>query len=159
MMKLFDTLCSCGCFHLFANQHVGFIKEFKHWFLVLNWEQGFLGRSILILKAHKVDESELNREEILEKHEIYCLWRNAVTVAFGAEKINQAQLGNEEETHKGHLHWHFIPRYRKRIMFDGVEFPHDTPETQKQNYSRVAVRGVTPREMRLAIKKEMLKYL
>jgi len=167
--NIYESMAPCRCFSSFKDQEIDFLsagggsanggKEFKYWFLGLNWEQGFLGRTILFLKAHKTDEMELTEEEVLEKHEIYCMWRKAISQAFAPDKINQAQLGNEEHIHKGHLHWHFVPRYRRPVTFAGVEFQHDTPETQKLNYSRIAKRGICPKEIRQKIKEEILKYL
>ncbi|OGZ66585.1 MAG: hypothetical protein A3C58_02685 [Candidatus Staskawiczbacteria bacterium RIFCSPHIGHO2_02_FULL_34_10] len=157
--NLFSELCSCGCFNSFKNQDIDFIKDFRHWFLILNYEQGFLGRCLLILKKHKTDEMELTYEEVLEKHKIYCIWRKAVTKAFNPDKINQAQLGNEEHVHKGHLHWHFVPRYRRPMFFVGVEFQSDTPETQKLIFSAVHKRLIYPLELRVRIKEELLKHL
>lgn len=159
MENLYHKICPCGCFDLFRNQEVDFIKEFRYWFLVLNWEQGFLGRCVLILKAHKVDEEELTDEEILEKHKIYCLWRKVIAKAFNPDKINQAQLGNEEHIHKGHLHWHFVPRYRRPIKFAGLEFQSDNPETQKLSYALVHKRKVYPPKIRQKIKEELLRHL
>lgn len=157
--NIFEKLCPCGCFNSFQNQDIDFIKEFKYWFLILNHEQGFLGRSILILKNHKTDEVEITPEEALEKHEIYCVWRNAITKAFNPDKINQAQLGNEEHIHKGHLHWHFIPRYRRPVHFESIEFQSDTPETQVKIFSAVRDKTIHPIELRVKIKEELLKYL
>ena len=157
--NLFQKLCPCGCFNSFKNQEVDFIKEYEHWFLILNHEQGFLGRSILILKNHKTDERELTNEEALEKHTLYCLWREAITKAFNPDKINQAQLGNEEHVHNGHLHWHFVPRYRRPIYFFGLEFQSDTPETQKLIFSSVRDKTIHSTELRIKIKEELLKYL
>jgi diadenosine tetraphosphate (Ap4A) HIT family hydrolase len=156
MNKRYNKMCPCKCFDKFEDD---FFKEFNYWFLALNWEQGFLGRSLLILKAHKIDEMEMNDEEILEKHKIYCLWRKAITKAFNPDKINQAQLGNEEFMHKGHLHWHFVPRYRRPITFSGIEFQSDTPESQKLSYGLVHKRKVYPQEIRNKVKEELLKYL
>lgn len=155
---LYGAMAPCGCLNAFKDQGTDFIKEFKHWFLALNWEQGFLGRSLLFLKAHKVDEVELTNEEAAEKHVIYCLWRKAITRAFNPDKINQAQLGNEEFLHKGHLHWHFVPRYRRPITFAGATFQSDDAETQKRIYSDIHKRIVYPVEVRQRIKEEFLKY-
>jgi len=157
--NFFEQFCPCGCFNSFENQEVDFIKEFKHWFLILNYKQGFLGRCLLILKSHKTDEIEMTEEEILEKHKIYCLWRKAVSKAFNPDKINQAQLGNEEHIHKGHIHWHFVPRYRRPIYFAGLEFQSDTPETQKIIFSSVFEGTAHSPEIRIKIKEELLKYL
>lgn len=157
--SLFQKFCPCGCFSSFKNQGVDFIKEYKHWFLILNHEQGFLGRCILILKNHKTDEIEITSEETLEKHAIYCIWRNAIAKSFNPDKINQAQLGNEEHIHKGHLHWHFVPRYRRPIYFASMKFQSDTPETQKFIFSSVHKRMVYPIDARTKIKEELLKHL
>ena len=154
---LYRSMAPCGCFDKFQNQDTDFIKDFKYWFLSLNWEQGFLGRSILFLKAHKVDEIELTDEEAAEKHAIYCLWRKAVTKAFNPDKINQAQLGNEEFLHKGHLHWHFVPRYRRPITFAGSSFQSDDEQTKKVIYSDMHKRTVYPINVRKKIKEELLK--
>jgi|SRR3989344_1606064 len=156
---LFKKLCPCGCFNSFKNQEVDFIKDFKCWFLILNHQQGFLGRCLLILKNHKIDEIELTDEEVLEKHEIYCLWRRAVVKAFNPDKINQAQLGNEEHIHKGHLHWHFVPRYRRPIYFSGVELQGDDENTQKLDFSMIHKKITHSSELREKIKEELLKYL
>ena len=157
--SLYDKMTLCKCFTKFQNQETDFIKEFKFWFLALNWEQGFLGRSLLFLKAHKTDEVQLEDEEALEKHKIYCIWRGAVTKAFNPDKINQAQLGNEEFMHKGHLHWHFVPRYRRPISFAGAEFQSDDEKTQKVIYSDFHKRIVYPVDVRQKIKEEILRYL
>jgi len=157
--NLFAELCPCGCFNSFQKNQNDIIKEFKGWFLMLNHQQGFLGRCLLMLKEHKTDEIELTNKEVLEKHKIYCIWRKAVTKSFNPDKINQAQLGNEEHVHKGHLHWHFVPRYRRPIYFSGAEFQSDTPETQKVNFTLVDKRMVHPPELRIKIKEELIKNL
>lgn len=156
--QLYGTMAPCGCFNGFKNQKTDFIKEFGYWFLTLNWEQGFLGRSLLMLKAHKVDEVELTDEEALEKHKIYCLWRKAITQAFQPDKINQAQLGNEEFLHKGHIHWHFVPRYRRPISFAGVSFQNDDEKSQRVIYSDIHKRIIYPVEVRQKIKEELAEY-
>ena len=46
---------------------MSFVKDFGHWFLILNHQQGFLGRVLLILKEHKTDEMELTNEEVMAK--------------------------------------------------------------------------------------------
>lgn len=135
------------------------MKEFEHWFLVLDMSQSFLGKCLLILKNHKTDEKELTYEEVLEKHQAYCVWRAAIEKSFNPDKINQAQLGNEEHVHKGHLHWHFVPRYRRPISFAAQEFQYDTPETQKVNFTLADKRAKYPLELRIKIKEELMKHL
>lgn len=159
MDNLYHNLAPCGCLDKFEDQEIDFIKDFKYWFLALNWQQGFLGRSMLILKAHKVDELELTAEEVAEKHEIYCQWRKAIDKAFHPDKINQSQQGNEEFLHKGHLHWHFVPRYRRPISFAGAKFQSDDEETQKASYAQVHKKVIYPVEIRKQIRAQLLHYL
>lgn len=157
--KPFNELCPCGCFNSFKNQGTDFVKDFKYWFLILNHGQGFLGRCMLILKYHKTDEAELTDEEALEKHKIYCLWREAIKKAFNPDKINQAQLGNEEDVHGGHLHWHFVPRYRRPIYFAGMEFQSDDPETQRLDFALINKKIIHSPEVRNKIKEGLLRFL
>lgn len=155
----YNTFAPCGCFSAFENQEIDFLKEYKHWFLVLNRKQSFLGRSLLMLKSHKADEIELTDEEVMEKHLIYCQWRMAVGKAFGSDKINQALSGNEEGFHRGHLHWHFIPRYRRPIFFEGKSFSFDTPETQSLPVAKIDTKIKTEVSTREKIKQALLKFL
>lgn len=157
--SLYSSLSPCGCLNGFKNQEIDFIKDYKYWFLALNWEQGFLGRSLLMLKDHKIDEVELTAREAAEKHKIYCFWHEAITKAFAPDKINQAQLGNEEFLHKGHLHWHFVPRYRRPITFAGAKFQSDNDQSKKVIYSDIHKRIVYPVDIRKKIKEEIIKYL
>ncbi len=156
---IYHRLAPCGCLDGFVDQDTDFLKEYTHWFLALNWQQGFLGRSLLFLKRHATDQVELTDEEMREEHHIYQAWRHAVEKAFRPDKINQAQLGNEEFLHRGHIHWHFVPRYRRPTSFAGVEFQHDDAQSQKVIYSDVHKKIVHPAEVRKKIKDELLRYL
>ncbi len=157
--SLYDSFASCGCFTTFKNQKTDFIKEYRYWFLTLNQKQEFLGRSLLILKEHKIDESELTEKQMLEKYHIYCAWKKAIDHAFMPDKINQALSGNEETLHHGHLHWHFIPRYRRLISFAGQHFFNDTLETQSLPIRSIKTKIVCLPHTRALIKKELLRYL
>ncbi len=101
---------------------------------------------------------EMTDEEALEKHVIYKLWHEAIAKAFAPDKINQSQLGNEEYLHKGHLHWHLVPRYRRPVQFAGSDFQNDDAQSQKLSYALVHKRIVYPPEIRLKIKEELLKH-
>jgi len=68
-------------------------------------------------------------------------------------------LGNEEHIHKGHIHWHFVPRYRRPINFSGTDFQWDDDESRKKDFSTVHKRITHAPELRKVIKEEILKYL
>lgn len=153
-----SKLIPCGCFDGFKNQEADFIREFGPWVLALNWQQNFLGRTLLLLKNHKTDLSELDTNELLLFLSAYRHWKAVMDAAFGPDKYNVTLLGNEEHVHGGHLHWHFVPRYRRPIGFAGEQFQSDTPETQSKNYSRVDQKRVYPVRIRRKIKQEILKH-
>lgn len=159
MEQKYHSFAPCGCFDAFENQETDFLKEYQHWFLTLNKKQDFLGRSLLIFKKHKTDERELTDQEVLEKHHIYQNWRDAVDKAFAPDKINLALSGNEEALHRGHVHWHFIPRYRRPISFAGTSFFHDTAETVSRPIASFETNIVIRREVREMIRNELVKSL
>lgn len=152
-----SEVISCGCFEAFKEQEVDFIMEFGPWVLALNHQQNFLGRTLAILKTHKTDFGELDPHELILLLSAYRHWKAAVDKAFGPDKINIALLGNEEQVHRGHVHFHFVPRYRRPIEFAGETFQYDTPETQSKNYSRVDQKRVYTPKIRRRIKQEILK--
>ena len=151
-----SVLIPCGCFNGFKDQSCDFIREFGPWVLMLNHQQNFLGRTLLLLREHKTDLFELSTDELLLWLSAYRHWRGAILKAFAPDKFNVTLLCNEEDIHRGHLHWHFVPRYRRPVSFVGQEFQYDTPETQRLNYSRIDQKLVYPVSVRLRIKGEIL---
>ncbi len=83
------------------------IHEFEHSWWLLGEHQYYAGYSVLLLKGHAREMSELSREraaavfsELLEAHRI-------VEQAFKPHKMNLCSLGNVVD----HVHWHLFPRY------------------------------------------------
>lgn len=146
----------CGCFDRFKDQDTDFMFDFGPWILALNHQQNFLGRTLCILKEHVVGLEELDPHELVLFLSAFRHWKAAMDSAFGPDKYNIALLGNEEHVHGGHLHWHFVPRYRRPVEFAGETFQHDVPETQRLNYSRIDQKKVYPPAVRRRIKKEIL---
>lgn len=158
-VSLYDSFAPCGCLSSFSDQETSFLKEYEHWFLALNRNQSFLGRSLLFLKRHALDEVELNKNEIIEKHRAYVDWHRATKEAFHPDKINQALSGNDEKLHNGHLHWHFVPRYRRPVFFEGQSFFSDSLDTQSLPLGKIDARISAVPETLSSIKVELLKYL
>jgi len=65
-----------------------------------------------------VDLFDINQKEKNELFEIMRKIRNALKKLFQPDLFNYASLGNEVQ----HLHFHLIPRYKTKRIFEGVEF-------------------------------------
>lgn len=149
---MLEKYCSCGCFNSFKNQEVDFIKEYKYWVLYLHFKQHFFGRSLLLLKDHKTDISQLSEEEIIEQHFIFKKWENVLDKL--AHPYNFVLMISNTETniHNGHLHWHFIPRYNEQFIFEDSEFPCDSEEEMRLPYYRVKGSKTTDLKIRRRIR-------
>lgn len=102
----------------FFSDHSSDIKVFKHWTLLLHNNQSYLGRTICRLNIYKEKLSDLNEEEYLEFLEIVRQYEKALSFLWQPDLYNYAQLGNVVP----HLHFHFIPRYKEKREFEGVDF-------------------------------------
>lgn len=85
-----------------------FVKELETGYVVIGDHQHFYGYTLFLYKEHG-DKSELfhlDRTEKLKFLDEMSIVAEAVSKAFGAEKINYELLGNGDT----HLHWHLYPR-------------------------------------------------
>lgn len=96
-----------------------FIKEFKHSYFVVGDHQFFKGYSLLVLKDHVEDLTDLSEE-------IQAEYLSEVTVAakilkkhFKAKRINYSCLGNFVP----HVHFHLFPRYEEDLADDKTKNP------------------------------------
>ena len=83
-----------------------FVKELETGYVVIGDNQHFKGYTLFLLKDHVTElfklEDDLKSKFLIEM----TLVAEAVSKAFGAEKMNYECLGNGET----HLHWHLFPR-------------------------------------------------
>lgn len=94
------------------------IKKFDYWRVELHENQCYLGRTIIILKRHAEDLSEINSKEKDELFSIIKSLKKILQNVFNPDVINYASLGNKTR----HLHLHIIPRYQRQIEFAGTLF-------------------------------------
>lgn len=83
-----------------------FVKELSTGYVVIGEHQHFYGYTLFLCKFHKTELFNLDyltRMKFLEEMSIIA---EAVSKAFGADKMNYELLGNGES----HLHWHLFPR-------------------------------------------------
>lgn len=83
-----------------------FVKELETGYVVIGDHQLFEGYTLFLCKEHKTELFHLNPDFRTTYLMEMSLVAEAVSKAFGAEKINYELLGNGDT----HLHWHLFPR-------------------------------------------------
>ena len=83
-----------------------FVKELETGYVVLGDHQHFHGYTLFLCKEHETELFHLAPAVKLKFLEEMSLAAEAVSHAFGAEKMNYELLGNGDT----HLHWHLFPR-------------------------------------------------
>lgn len=85
-----------------------FVRELETGYVVIGDNQHFYGYTLFLYKYHgnKTELFRLDTKERIKFLEEMTLVSEAVSKAFGAEKMNYELLGNGDT----HLHWHLYPR-------------------------------------------------
>lgn len=92
-----------------------FVKELETGYVVLGDYQYFKGYTIFLCKEHKSELFELEENFRNKYMSEMVLVAEAVSKAFGADKMNYECLGNGD----AHLHWHLFPRIKGDIESNG----------------------------------------
>ena len=83
-----------------------FVKEMQTGYVVIGDNQHFTGYTLFLCKEHKTELFQLDPATKMKFLEEMSIVAEAVSKAFGAEKMNYELLGNGDT----HLHWHLFPR-------------------------------------------------
>lgn len=83
-----------------------FVKELQTGYVVIGDHQHFKGYSLFLYKEHKTELFQLGMKERSLFMQEMSIVAEAVSKAFGAEKMNYELLGMGDS----HLHWHLFPR-------------------------------------------------
>jgi len=83
-----------------------FVRELETGYVVLGDNQHFHGYTLFLCKEHKTELFDLDKETKMKFLEEMSIVAEAVSNAFGPEKMNYELLGNGDS----HLHWHLFPR-------------------------------------------------
>lgn len=94
------------------------IHEFPNSILLLNRDQSYQGRSILVFKKHIPDFFRLASSEMLEFLPEIRLSEKALRKAFDPALMNYLFMGNTT----AHVHLHLVPRYRTDPNFGRSPF-------------------------------------
>ena len=83
-----------------------FVKELSTGYVVIGDNQHFKGYTLFLCKEHKSELFQLEHDTKIKFLEEMSVVAEAVSLTFGAEKMNYELLGNGDT----HLHWHLFPR-------------------------------------------------
>ncbi|MCV9964860.1 HIT family protein [Pararhizobium sp. BT-229] len=108
---------------IFHPENPWFIAETPLSYLVLNFDQTYPGRAILVPKAEKPDLESVGDEDIGPLMLEVATVGRVIKEAFKADRMNYASLGNVV----GQLHWHIIPRYEGDVNWGGPPWPITSP--------------------------------
>lgn len=114
----FEPTCSlCTLLRRLSNDPC-FVFEFKRSALILNWDQTYLGRSMLVFKKHIPDFFRLAPSELLASMGEIRQSERALRRAFSPRVMNYLFMGNTA----GHVHLHLVPRYPSDPHFGSSPF-------------------------------------
>ncbi|MFW5748233.1 MAG: HIT family protein [Chloroflexota bacterium] len=113
-------MTDCAMCRIITNREgVDFIAELPHSVALLNWQQHYRGRALVVLKRHATDLTALPAEEMAGFTEDMRRVARAIAAVFQPARLNYAILGNADP----HLHWHIYPRYPDDGNFGGPPWP------------------------------------
>ena len=145
-----------SCERLKGNNNL--ICETNYWKISLNPEQRYVGRSVVALKRHCEDLSNLTKEELLDFHVVVKNIETTIKKAFNATLFNWGCLMNDtyqKENPTPHVHWHLRPRYKNPVLLEGILFE---DKEFGYHYNREEKRFV-PKEVQEKIIKKMKSEL
>lgn len=95
-----------------------FVRETETGYVVIGDKQYFPGYTLFLCKQHKTELCRLDADFRRKFLEEMTDTAQAVSMAFGAEKMNYEPLGNGDS----HLHWHLYPRRRGDLTENGIDY-------------------------------------
>ena len=111
---------------LFKNRNYGdFLFETPYWIIFLAPNQSNIGTCVVALKRHYGTLDGLNNEEWLDFADVVKKLEHSLKKSFKATMFNWGALMNKDYLIKNpdpHIHWHFIPRYKHLVEFEGLVF-------------------------------------
>lgn len=110
--------------------NASFIIDFGKTYAVLNWDQRFPGRSILVIKDHHDDLSEIDQNHLSFVMKDLQVLAKAIKKTFNPDRMNYCSLGNVVS----HTHFHLIPRYKSEPTWGGPPDFIEHPEKQTDEF-------------------------
>ena len=122
-MNLFEK--SRTCEYSMDTSYGDLIAETKYWKIFLAPSQRYLGTCVVSLKRDCEDLKDLIIEEWIDFGNLVEAMELANRKIFNADLFNWSCLKNSvfrKNNPLPHIHWHFIPRYKNPVIFEGLEF-------------------------------------
>ena len=101
------------------------ILESQYWFILLAPDQKNLGTCVIAIKRDEGDLAGLKDVEWAEFGKIVKNLQFALKKTFNSTMFNWGCLMNSsylKNPPNPHVHWHFIPRYKNNVEFEGLIF-------------------------------------
>ena len=135
---LIDEECNMCKLVKNAKNDFSYIYEFKNSILILNWDQTYIGRSILVFKKHLPDFFRLAPSELLSILSEIKNSEIAIRKAFYTSMMNYLFMGNKV----GHVHLHLVPRYKEDPNYGNSPFLQtsrtEKPQLPESEYKKIA---------------------
>jgi diadenosine tetraphosphate (Ap4A) HIT family hydrolase len=99
--------------------------ETEYWIVFLAPSQRYLGTCVVALRRQCKDLLELNAQEWADFGNIVQKLENALNHALNPTLFNWSCFKNATfrlENPQPEIHWHFIPRYKHPVEFQGISF-------------------------------------
>lgn len=99
--------------------------ETEYWTIFLAPSQSNIGTCVVALKRRSGTLKSLKDEEWLDFGKLVKILESSLERAFRPAMFNWGALMNADylvENPDPHVHWHFIPRYREKVQFEGLIF-------------------------------------
>ena len=142
-----------------TKEEPGFIYETEYWRIILADDQTNLGRCVIVLKRACPNLSSLTNEEWLDfTSAVVQKLETIFKREFGAVMFNWTCLMNDaykKKPYNPQVHWHFRPRYDKKVKIGKEVF---TDDFFGNHYERGSDRRVSA-EIRGEIIKRIKKFL
>lgn len=95
-----------------------YVGSGSYWHVIINRNQNYLGKTMLVLKRHETDVTALTAEEQIEFWQLLADVHKALGMLFQPDHFNYTFLMNQD----AHVHLHVIPRYKASRDFAGLTF-------------------------------------
>lgn len=95
-----------------------YVGSRSYWHILINRNQNYLGKTMLVLKRHETDVAALTADEQIEFWQLLAHIHSALAMLFQPDHFNYAFLMNQDT----HVHLHLIPRYKTSREFARLTF-------------------------------------
>jgi diadenosine tetraphosphate (Ap4A) HIT family hydrolase len=124
------------CKLVLDEQNPSRIGELSVSIAIVNLDQIYIGRCLVVLRNHLEDLTELSQFDRNLFTADMIKVAKAIKRAFSPKMMNYAILGNVQK----HLHWHIIPRYPTDPNWGKSPWPHDRKYLREDEYKEIANR-------------------